>query len=335
MRLVLVALVLVSCGPTRVSPFAPQLHRVGRFVDSDAKGPRFVWSATRFSLYFTGDYLRLQLKQLERAASVEGDPQPLRVWVEVDGAGDDYYADERGELDVTVPNLRGGEHHLTLVRQSEALVGEAQLLGISVARAGQVRGWDRPPRHRIEFIGDSVTTGFGNDGEDPCKFSSKTQAATKAAPWLVGEALEADVTVVAWAGRGVLRNYDDRKEPTVPQLWRPLVPPPDAVLIALGANDFWRGDPGEGAFVAAYRAFYAKVREAYPRAEIYAVITPTNDLVQLEGLRRYLRQVPARLLEVGPRREDEGSGCIGHPSAKTHRRAADEIVARLRSDLGW
>src|SRR5262249_47026088 len=162
--------------------------RVGRFDDSDPKGPRFLWSASRISLRFFGDSVRLTLKQTTRPASPEGPPQALRVRVELDGTPRDVYADPDGALkfDATLPP---GEHRLTLARQSEALIGEAQLVTLELSKGAKVLPWDRRSTLLLEFIGDSVTVGFGDEGTDPCPFSSQAEAITTAFPWLVAEAL--------------------------------------------------------------------------------------------------------------------------------------------------
>jgi lysophospholipase L1-like esterase len=324
---------LAACGPVKVAADSPRVDRYGRF---EADG-RFSWSATRFSLRFTGRSVRAQLEQLTWPESAEGPGQPARFLVELDGAVSDVYAEpktkqavfERRELEA------GDDHHLTVLRQSEALIGETRLQGFELERGAGVLGWDRPFKHRIEFIGDSVTTGFGDEGHDPCKFSSQNSTIGAAYPFTAAHALDADFTVVGWSGHGVTRNWGDRAEPVVPEQWTP-GPVPDVVLIALGANDFWNGDPGEEKFVAAYRAFVERVRAAYPVAPIYAVLTPTGSDERREAMRKYLGEIPnTRYLELSKALPEDGRGCVGHPSAKTHQRAASEVVQRLRADLGW
>jgi lysophospholipase L1-like esterase len=333
-RSCVVALLLAACGPVRVAGDDPRVDRFGRF---EADG-RFVWSATRFSLRFTGRSVRAQLSQVTRPTSPEGAGQLARFRFELDGDLTDAYADERTNVVTFFRNdlPDDGDHHLTVLRQSEALIGETKLDGFELERGAKVLAWDRPARHRIEFIGDSVTVGFGDEGRDPCKFASTNSAITAAFPFTAARALNADFTVLGWSGHGVTRNWGDRPEPVVPAQWTPAPVAPDVVLVALGANDFWNGDPGEEKFVGAYHAFIDRVRGAYPKAEIYSVLTPTGSQARRDAMRKYLGEVPgARYLELSPVQPEDGKGCIGHPSVKTHQRAADEVIARLRADLGW
>jgi len=306
MRVGLLCFVVAACAPVRVP--LESLHRVGRFTEDG----RFKWSASRLSVKFRGSgRVHALLRQLDRPSSVEGPPQPLRLQVDLDGTSKQLYADDDGLLDFeqVVPP---GTHRLTLIRQSEAMVGEARLEALELPPDAKLERWDTP-KLLVEFIGDSLTVGFGVEGTDPCAYSTKTQAVTAAFPWLVGLALKADVRVVGWSGRGVVRNYDDRPEPTVPELWEPAEPKPDVVFVALGANDLWDGKLPER-FSDAYRAFVERVRAAYPNAEIVQIATDARAAVLPDAL--VLRQAPA----------DFGHGCVGHPSSRTQQWIADQVT---------
>lgn len=311
----LAVLLLVGCAPVRVAFDAPKLYRVGRFEPDG----RFVWSATRFSIRFDGSgKVRAVFQQLTNPASVEGPAQPLRMRFVLDGAPKDVFADERGLIEFEA-NAPPGRHRFTMVRQSEALIGEARLVELELPPGAKLEPWQ--PQRLFEFVGDSITVGFGDEGKDPCPFSSKTQAITAAWPWLVGEALAADIRVVGWSGRGVIRNWGDREGPTVPDLWAPAEPKPDAVFIALGANDWWSGDPGPK-FLPAYLAFVERVQRAYPGVPIVSVTTGPRAQV--------LRTAAAlQLIDVG---EVSGGGCVGHPDSQAQRRLADEVIAKFCAD---
>jgi hypothetical protein len=299
---------LAACGPLRV-PF-DALHRVGRFEEDG----RFQWSASRFSVRFEGSgKVRAQLRQLSRPESPEGPPQPLRMHVDLDGAHSEVFAGELGDIvyEAVVPP---GDHRLTLVRQSEALVGEARLEAIELPADAKLKPWK--PQPLLEFIGDSVTVGYGVEGVDPCKYSSQTQAITASFPWLVGASLKADVRVVGWSGRGVTRNWGDRPGPTVPELWTPAEPQPDLVFIALGANDHWSGDPGPE-YAPAYLRFVERVRAAYPGAQVFTIVS---------GGRAPL--VPGTI-ELKSAPADFGHGCVGHPNTRAQRWFADQIIEHV------
>ncbi len=326
-----VLLSTTACGLVHVEPTNPEIYRVGRFEPED----RFSWSATRFSLRFTGTFISARLEQLTQPSSPEGDGQPVRFRFDLDGSHYELFAEPDQLIDFIQRNLPDGEHHLTILRESEALVGQTRLVGLDLAHEGRVLPRDRAPKHRLEFIGDSNTVGYGIEGHEPCRFSSATELISAAFPYLVSTALEADFTVVAWSGHGVVRNYANRNEPLLPAQWTPGPTAPDVVLISLGSNDFWKGDPGEALFVEGYKAFVAKIRAAYPKADVYGIIGWSSSDERRALMRRYLEQVDVKLIELPMPRVEDGHGCVQHPSVKTHRRVADEILARLRADQSW
>ena len=57
-------------------------------------------------------------------------------------------------------------------------------------------------------MGDSISCGYGITGEPPCRFSLDTERVTEAYGMRIGAALGADVTTIAWSGKGAYRNFD-------------------------------------------------------------------------------------------------------------------------------
>ncbi|MBQ4560736.1 MAG: hypothetical protein IJA55_00210 [Clostridia bacterium] len=114
-----------------------------------------------------------------------------------------YHVDA-GENELVLAENIKGTHTFKLVRQTEWGVGDIYMNDILVE--GEFLD---PPADKelfIEFVGDSLVTGFGNQ---PDEISDITwggapiyQDATVAYPYLVGEALDADVSVVAIQGIG-------------------------------------------------------------------------------------------------------------------------------------
>src|SRR4051812_1470985 len=99
MRAMCAALMLAACAKVHVSPYAPELYRVGRFDDADPNGPRFTWSASRFSVRFFGESVRIAFQQTTRPPSAEAGPQALRLRVDLDGTPHDVFAGEDGSLE--------------------------------------------------------------------------------------------------------------------------------------------------------------------------------------------------------------------------------------------
>ena len=108
----------------------------------------------------------------------------------------------RSEL-VLAENIEG-IHSFRLVRQTEWGVGDVYMTDVKAE--GELLD---PPEDKelfIEFVGDSLVTGFGNLPDEPSDIAwggaPVYQDATLAYPYLVGEALNADISVCAVQGIG-------------------------------------------------------------------------------------------------------------------------------------
>ena len=172
-------------------------------------------------------------------------------------------------------------------------------------------------------------------------------------PREVARALGAELSTVAWSGKGVTNNYGDDVTDPMPKIYDRLLAAdddpwsfvwqPDAVVINLGTNDFSTdGDPAEGVFVPAYVEFLAHLREVYPQAFVL-VVAPSlwgDEAAMVAG---YLQSVVDQRHAAGDLEvafadvnvEWIGSGCDGHPSLATHAGMADKLTAALQAELGW
>jgi lysophospholipase L1-like esterase len=345
----------------RVPPGAGELRFSGRVDWSDPAGPRFAWSGTSLTVRFTGTSIGLRLMDLPKKEEL----RPNRFRWSVDGQPwRDLYLEQRPVLYRVAEHLPPGEHVLRLEKETEALVGEVQLLGVVLDPGARVLPAPPAPSRRLEFIGDSGLTGFGIEGKDEkCRFSSETQRASLTWPLLTAQALEAEPFLLAVSGKGVAVNYNDDPAPTMAQLYERTLPDredsrwdfqawqPDAVLIQLGSNDFWKRHPGTARFRGAYEDLVRSLRARYPRAHIVCLLGPglfddwppgvharasaralLADMV--EGLRQE-GEARVHLVEVPVRTKEEGLGCQWHPSALTHQRVAAQLTAVLRELLGW
>src|SRR5690606_32148468 len=108
-------------------------------------------------------------------------------------------------------------------RRTEALFGTTTVLGLSVTGGALLA--PPPERPLFEFVGDSISAGYGNEGAHAeCDFSADTQNHYLAFPMLVARAFGADASTVAWSGRGVVKNYDGEVGDHVPTLYERALP---------------------------------------------------------------------------------------------------------------
>lgn len=220
-----------------------------------------------------------------------------------------------------------------------------------------------PERERkIEFIGDSITCGYGvdapNEGYD---FSTETEDGSKTYAALVGKALDADVNIVAWSGIGVYSCYTSGDEPSQWKLvsgiydntdimhtskkWDFSKWQPDVVVINAGTNDksWTKGiDQRVDTFGSAYYDLICQVREKNPDAYIICSLGAMgNDLMP-----EIKEQVAAYSANTGDYHITtfefanqngyrDGYGADYHPSAKTHQKMADKLAPFIAELMNW
>ncbi|GAC1348533.1 MAG: SGNH/GDSL hydrolase family protein [Myxococcales bacterium] len=350
--------------PTAVPPAAPELRLEGRFDTADPAGPRFAWPGSAIWLRFTGTSAKVRL--FERSLETDGYGRTAHSWYDVSVDGTPLAPFEAAEGSGWYPlvaGLAGGDHLLVLRKRTEAYVADSQLLGFELDAGARALPVSAPAR-RIEFIGDSITAGFGVDGPDAfCSFSSRTENYAHTYAALAAQALGADQVALAATGLGVYRNWGGSTDETIGARYGRTLPTdrasswdferwkPDAVVIDLGTNDFGMGDPGSAAFVGAYRALLAQVRRHAPSALIVVALGPMlSDLFPvgahaLTRARADLASLVASLKAAGdarveliefPNQDGAASfGCRTHPSAATQQRMADQLVPLLRARLSW
>ena len=223
------------------------VHLVGRFDLRDPRGPRFAWPGSAIRATFEGRGLDMRLR----------DEGTNFLSVVVDRGTPTVLATLAGAHDYTVAaDLAPGPHEVVVTKRTEASVGVMQYLGIT-PRDGSLLDSEEGVARRIEYVGDSITCGYGVRGPDAtCPFSPETEDETLGYAALAAEALGARATVVAFSGQGVYRDDEGSTVHPMPELflrtlpddptstWSFDGPAPDAVVIALGTNDYEPGIPG-------------------------------------------------------------------------------------------
>lgn len=220
-----------------------------------------------------------------------------------------------------------------------------------------------PERERkIEFIGDSITCGYGVDApNEHYDFSTETEDGSKTYAALIGKALDADVNIIAWSGIGAYSCYTSGDEPSQWKLvsgiygntdtmhtskkWDFSFWQPDVVVINIGTNDnSWTRGISErvDTFGNAYYDLICQVREKNPDAYIICSLGAMGK----ELLPEIKEQVGNYSASTGDNRitafefdiqngYTDGYGADYHPSAKTHQKMADKLAPFIAELMNW
>lgn len=194
-----------------------------------------------------------------------------------------------------------------------------------------------------------------------CPFSADTENHYLTYGALAARALDAELSTIAWSGKGVVCNYGDGASSCVDPLptyfdrtlpgsatsqWEFAKWQPHAVVINLGTNDFSTAeDPRQDEFETAYVDLLERVRAAYPQALILCSVGPLLSGADLSTARSYIEgavdtridagDANVKTFEIEPTNPADGYGCDWHPSQRTHEVMAEALTTVLRDELGW
>ena len=347
------AATLASCGGSaqhRARASAEPVPALAvRFVGRVEVGPgseaSYAWSGAGFVARFRGTGIAVRLRDDRNEHQVVLDGRVLPRLVAARGV----------ELYVVAHDLQPGEHRIEVYRRTEALFGVTRFLGVDVT-GGRLLDAGPAPARRIEVVGDSISCGYGNEGSLPdCRFSAAAENHWASYGAVLARALDAELSTVAWSGRGVVRNYAGEPGDHMGQLYGRTLPESasslwsqgeshDAVIVNLGTNDFsTEPDPAEGEFVRGYAELLERIRRANPRAFVLCTIGPMLGGADLERAEAAIALAVERRRSAGDARvathrmttRNERPGCDWHPGLETHRRMATELAAPIRAALGW
>ena len=212
----------------------------------------------------------------------------------------------------------------------------------------------------IEFIGDSITCGYGVEATSVYEpFMTTTQNFMKSYAYLTARALDADYGTACYSGYGIISGWSgdgQRNESmTLPpiydlvsqefdQPWDFSTHDYDVVVINLGTNDFsytWTDESRMQEFAFGYESFLEQVRERNPKSYLIC----TLGTMGCQELYPYVEQAVASFKEqTGDERvmcylsdqidyETDGAGTSGHPNAITQQKSADKLVEVIRDAL--
>jgi lysophospholipase L1-like esterase len=190
-----------------------------------------------------------------------------------------------------------------------------------------------PNNLKLLIIGDSITAAYGVEGVNPCSFTAATQNFMYSYAYLTAQALGADLTTVAWSGKGVVRNYGDPNPTSVNPMptyynrtlatlstegklnyWDPSRYTPDVVLVMLGTNDYsTTPNPSDEDFTTGLVDFITLIKRDYPSALIGAMCAPSNHGNQCMNIENATQITGASFVSMNSSLYVSPDGCDGHP----------------------
>ena len=340
----------VAQSQERISAADPRIRYTGRIDFSDPARPAFDWPAITIEVAFEGTSLAVLLQDGQNSYNVTIDGQESVLHTR---PGQNRY--------VVAEGLSDGRHSFRMIKRTETFYGTPAFLGFELDAGRDLASLRSAPDRRIEFIGDSITAGYGSEGKSPtCTFSAATENVELTYAAMAAKELGAGYTIVAVSGVGIVRNYNtaDKMSPGTMLTYYDLTTTdrdsqewdfnswvPDAVVINLGTNDFSTAPhPAGEVFLQGYTELIIKVRNRYPDAHIFAIagpimVDPAEDTIRsvVTQMREILDDDRVHFVKIENNLELSGTdyGCDWHPNASGHRKIAEQLIPRIREELNW
>jgi len=274
-----------------------------------------------------------------------------------------------GEARLEVGGLADGPHSVRLEKVTESIAHAAAFDGFYIPADEKALAVPQRPR-RIEFIGDSSMTGYGDRSDTRTCSDEEVRARTDTQVGfaaLAAKHFDADYRINAWSGRGVVRNYGgvepdltmsqvypfvlfDKSVRDEDKHWQPQI-----VMLKLNADmstplkagEKWASKEALAAdYEKGYRAFAAMLHRKYPKAAFVvwtddvSKLSDPKELAEVQAYEDALRKTAAQIgiARIGfiplDAKAIEGTACRYHGSLADHRRMADAITAYVDAHPG-
>ena len=346
-----------------ISPADKHIQYTGRISFTNPQRPAFNYPGVQIIAAFEGTSLRMLAK-----------PRSGYFMAQIDEA-EPFKVAFRGDCDslVTLATaLPEGRHTVRLMYAIEGYEFYPEFWGFVLDKGRQLVDAPALPSRKIEFIGNSITCGYGNEGtkkEEGFQYETENHYYSYAS--ITARALEAQHWVVARSGIGAYRNYGEaktgnprscmpvqyeytgyawdlklREEPSfLREKWDFSRYQPDVVCINLGTNDLSTNNYDTSLLKQGYQKLYKLVRQHNPKAKIVFLTGSMLYKQELQTAKQLLDEVTAEAKQAGdkevyrfdmaPIDSNEFYGNDYHPNVYQDEKMAGELTAFLRRLMNW
>lgn len=249
-------------------------------------------------------------------------------------------------------------HEVMIQKRTEAEQGKPTFRKFILPAKGSLAAVKEVPARHIEFVGNSLTCGFGVEGKSPTEpFKVETENSNEAYAARIARYFDADYTTIAHSGQGIVRNYGDSVRVSALTMKDRILRTfdtdtvkwdfakgyrPDIVVVNLGTNDIsTEPNPYRNEFIDAYELLIRRLREGYgAEVPILCVFSTTiNKPIYgyFEELALRMNDPKLHILQMHPDiliNPDE-YGSAYHPNRDGQTKLAMELIPTISAITRW
>ena len=197
------AIVTVPIKGTVVSPTDSRIQYTGRISFTNPERPAFNFPGIQIIAAFEGTSLRMMAKPKSGYFMAQIDKaEPFKV----------AFTGERDSVVTLATALQDGRHTVRLMYAIEGYEKYPEFWGFVLDEGRSLVEAPALPSRKMEFIGNSITCGYGNEGlkkEEHFDYATENHYYSYAS--ITARNLDAQHWVVARSGIGAYRNYGEAK----------------------------------------------------------------------------------------------------------------------------
>ena len=341
----LTALALIAACGFGAHVQTGQIRCDGRVGESAAHHPVLYWPGSSIHAGFEGSSISVVLNDRDGLAYynaiVDGyDENPVVLDMK---SGPHTYPIATG--------LSAGPHKIELFRRTMGTDGPTEFCGFELDDGAKLLAPPSAPKRRIEFYGDSITCGDGNEADDNAKDGNNAERNNYLAYGaMTARNLNAEYRCIARSGIGIMKSWYDL---VMPDYWYRLDPQdpdsrwdfskwaPDVVVVNLFQNDSWLlpkmdTPPTADQIVKAYVDFVSDLRKVNPDAHIVCALGSMDATRKDSPWPGYIHRAVEQMND--PNISElyfPFTGWRKHPRVPHHQAMAEQLTEHIRNVMQW
>lgn len=243
-------------------------------------------------------------------------------------------------------------HRVEIIHRSENWHGNVTLNEFILTGEGFFPA-PQLPKRKMLLLGDSVTCGEAIDRVAGEQKNTRWWNARESYGMLTAKALNAQVNLVCWGGRGLIRSWNGKTdEANLPDFyeyavgdnnpamkWNHNQYQPQLIVSAIGTNDFSSGIPDRETYITTYVKFINKLLTNHPQAHIAltegAILNGEKKAALIEYIREAISRVNDSRVHQVTSTYYPGDAQDAHPTKEQHAAIAKDLTPQLKALMDW